>query len=144
MPTWVKVVLVVVLAGFAILAVGIVVAARWVRHRGHALMEEGKVVVADAERFGKGKEEEACMTESFARLKACDGFICEAKTKVFLTHCLGAANKSAETCNAVPRRSEIMASVRWQLDECSRRGMPNDQPCTRLLQGLQEYCAHER
>jgi hypothetical protein len=141
MPTWVKVVLVVVLVGFAAMAVGLVVAARWLRHRGQSLARETERISVEAEQFGKGKDGEACVTESLARLKNCDGFICEAKMKMFLVTCLNAANTTPETCKGVPNPNELVAGVRWQLAECSRRGFENDQRCTRLVQGLQVHCA---
>lgn len=141
MPTWAKVVLVVVLVGFAAMAVGLVVAARWLRHRGETLARDAEHVEVEAREFGKGKDGEACMTESLTRMKACGGFICEAKTKMFLVTCLNAANTTPEMCKGVPNPNELVAGVRWQLAECSRRGFENDQRCTRLVQGLQVHCA---
>lgn len=144
MPTWAKVVLVVVLVGFVAMSVGIVVAARWLRHRGESLAREGRNVMAEAKEFGKGKEPEACMAESLARLKSCDGFICEAKVKTFLVTCLQSAKPADEMCKDVPYSGEIVATVRWQLGECEKRGWTNDQRCTRLVQGLQAHCDNVR
>jgi hypothetical protein len=141
MPTWVKVVLIIVLVGFVVLVAGVIVAARWVRSRGESLKEEGKALVAEAREFGRGKDGEACLAESFTRLKACDGFICEAKVKIFLQGCLETATVSPEFCAGVPPPSEIMKTVRYQLAECERRGMANSKPCTRLMGGVQAYCA---
>lgn len=141
MPTWVKVVLVVVGVGFLLLVIGIVVAARWVKSRGAQLQEQGKAVIAEAEAFGKGKDGEACMAEALNRLKSAEGFIGEAKTKVFLQHCLQAATVAPEMCEGVPAPTEIMKSASWTLAECERRGWPNNQRCARLVGALQVHCA---
>lgn len=144
MPTWVKVVLVVVLVSFAALAVGIVFAARWLKEQGRAVAKNTENTVTEAQQFGKGKDAEACMTEALSRLKPCDGFICEAQTKLFLVNCLEAATVKPEECANVPATKELMQTVRWQRDECAKRGWPGDQRCTRLVQGLQVYCESAR
>jgi hypothetical protein len=141
MPTWVKVVLVIVLVGFVLLAAGIVIAARWVKSQQAALQEQGKRVIAEAKAFGAGKDGEACVAEALQRVQAASGFIGEAKVKVFLQHCLSAANVAPRMCDGVPAPAEIMNAARWTLDECARRGKPNDQRCTRLIGALQMHCA---
>ena len=140
MPTWVKVVLIIVLVGFAIVAIGVVFAARWVRQRGESLKEEGKVLIAEARAFGTGKDADACIAESMTRLQAAQGFIGEAKVNVFLQHCLETATVRPETCADVPPPGEILNTARWSLDECARRGRPNDQRCTRVIGALQMRC----
>lgn len=144
MPTWVKVVLIVVLVGFVVLVAGIIVAARWVKQRGASLKEEGQAVMAEARAFGQGKDGEACIAEAFKRLETAPGFIGEAKVKMFLQTCLGAANVAPETCEGVPRMSEIMRSAQWSLDECARRGHANSQRCTRLIGAVQAHCEMAR
>jgi hypothetical protein len=140
MPTWVKVVLIVVLTGFVVLAVGVFLAARWVRQRGVALNEEGKAVIAQARAFGVGKDGEACIAESMTRLRTSQGFIGEAKVKVFLQHCLETATVAPELCADVPPPNEILKSARWTLDQCAKRGRPDDQRCTRVIGALQMRC----
>jgi hypothetical protein len=141
MPTWVKVLLIVIVVAFVVMAIGIVFAARWVKQRGAALQSEGKVVIAEARAFGEGKDGEACVAESMTRLERAAGFIDEAKVRVFLQHCLETANVAPETCRGVPRPDEILKSARWSIDESARRGRANDQRCTRVLQELVQHCA---
>ena len=140
MPTWVKVVLIIVVVGFIVLVAGIVIAARWMKSQGAVLKEQGEAVMAEAEAFGKGKDGEACMAEALNRLKTADGFLGEAKTKIFLQHCLSAATVAPETCAGVPSPTEILKSASWTLDECAKRGWANDQRCTRLIGALQVHC----
>jgi len=68
MPTWAKVVLVVVVIGFAVMVVGLVYAGRWVRTQVKSLGETGKAAVEEGQQFGQGRDSEACVVESLARL----------------------------------------------------------------------------
>lgn len=140
MPTWLKVILIILGIGIALAALAVFLGVRWFRAHEGELREQGRAVIAEGQAFGRGKDAEACVAESFARLKRCDGFICQAKTKVFLQHCVSAANIPPEFCAGVPKRSEILASATWALEECARRGLANDRPCTRLVGALQEVC----
>lgn len=141
MPAWVKVVLGIILVGFVLLLVGAIIAARWVRTRADNLKKQGEALIAEAQEFGRGKDADACVVETLERLRACEGFICEAKAKVFLQKCLTTANVKPELCRGIPPQSEIMASARWQIAECERRGWGNNQRCMRTIGALQMYCA---
>ena len=140
MPTWLKVILIILFIGIAVVALAVFLGVRWLRSHEGELRDQGRAVITEAQDFGRGKDAEACVTEAFARLKRCDGFICEAKTRVFLQQCVSTANVPPAFCNGVPKRSEILATATWALEECARRGLPNDRPCTRLVGGLQEAC----
>lgn len=145
MPKWVKVVLVVVLVGFVALVAGVIIAAQWVRNKGARMQEQGKVLVSEAQEFGRGKEAGGCVTESLRRLGTCPGFICETKVKVFLTSCLQSANESPELCDGVPPPGDLMDGARWQMAECRRRGFAGtDQRCMRTVSTLQMHCAQLR
>lgn len=140
MPKWVKVVLIVVIVGFVLVVAGVVVAARWIKRQGTVLKQQGEAVIAEARTFGEGKDGEACIAESLNRLKTSSGFIEEAKVKVFLQHCLGAATVDPKLCEGVPKPTEIMATAQWTLDECTRRGWANNQRCARVIGALQMHC----
>lgn len=141
MPTWVKIVVVIVVVGFIGVAVAIVLAARWVKSQGAELQKQGEVVVAEGKRFGQGKDANACIAEALTRVRACDGFICEAKIRVFLQNCLETATVSPELCATVPKTTAILESAQWQVAECGRRGAPNDARCVRLIGELQVHCS---
>jgi hypothetical protein len=144
MPTWVKVVLIVVLVGFAVLVAGIVIAARWVKSQGPAIEQAGKAATAEGKAFGQGKDGEACIAESFRRQKVATGFLGQAKVNMFLQHCLDAATVAPEMCQGVPKPTAIMDSIRWKSDECARRGRANDQACLQLISALQMHCEMKR
>lgn len=140
MPTWLKVILIILFIGIVVVALAVFLGVRWLRSHEGELREQGQAVITEAEDFGRGKDGEACVTEAFARLRRCDGFICEAKTKIFLESCVKSSNVPPGFCDGIPKRSEILASATWALAECERRGLANDRPCTRLIGGLQEVC----
>jgi hypothetical protein len=140
MPTWLKVILIILFIGIAAVALAVFFGMRWLRSHEGELRDQGRAVFAEAEAFGRGKDAEACVSESLARLRRCDGFICEAKTKIFLGQCVKSSNVPPGFCDGIPKRSEILPSVTWALNECARRGLANDRPCTRLIGALQEAC----
>jgi hypothetical protein len=81
------------------------------------------------------------VAEALNRMKTADGFIGEAKTKMFLQHCLRTATVAPQTCEGVPAPMELMKSANWMRDECARRGHANDQRCVRLIGAVQVHCA---
>ena len=140
MPTWLKVLLIIVVALFILFVVAGYIGYRWVQSHAGALRADAQRIAAEAAEFGRGKEPDACVDETFARLSRCDGIICEVKTKIFLTKCVGAANVPQGFCASIPRHNEIIASAQWAVAECARRGHAGDQRCTRVIAGLQDYC----
>ena len=140
MPTWLKVLLVILLAGAILLGIAVFVGIRWIKSQGSALQEQGKAAATEAREFGRGKTAALCMNEAFVRLRACDGFICEAKVNVFLQGCLETADVPPDFCKGVPPREEIMASARWTIAECTKADMAGEQPCNRLMRAVQDYC----
>ena len=140
MPTWLKVVLILLLVGAIVLGAAVFFGIRWLKSQGGELREQGKAAMAEAEQFGRGREAKVCMSEAFTRLRACDGFICEAKVNVFLRGCLDAANVPPDFCTGVPPREEIMATARWTVAECAKYDLAGNQPCNRLVRAIQDYC----
>ena len=141
MPTWLKVILIVVAAMVAILFAAGYVGYRWIASHKGEFEAQAAQVRTDATAFSQGKDANACIEETLTRADRCDGIICEAKTKLFLGVCLEKTGVPAEVCTTLPKRTDFMASAKWALAECARRGRPNDQRCTRMITALQEQCA---
>lgn len=142
MPTWLKVVLLIFVIGMTVLIGGIYLTYRWVRTHRDEVRAGAQKIVAEGEQFGRGRSGDACVAEALERGDRC-GFanvVCEAKTKVFLDRCLAVATVPDEFCANVPKVENIVGSVPWAIRECARRGHPNEQRCTRLLQSVQAYC----
>ena len=141
MPTWAKVLLIVLVAGILCAGVAIFFGIRWARREFGQIQKDGPRMVADAQDFGRGKDGDACVAESLSRLARCDGFICEAKQKMFLMNCLSTATIAPEFCKDVPRHGEILKTATWAQAECARRGANDITRCTRVITGIQDHCS---
>jgi hypothetical protein len=138
-PWWVIVLIVFgVFSLLGLLVIGGIV--WWVASNKDRLVAEGKVSVSEAEAFAASHDQNACVDESLRKMGACDGIMCEAQSKVFLTMCLQRAERSPALCEGVPPAKEILKTSSWVVDECRRRGKGTDQRCTRLLQAVPQVC----
>lgn len=141
MPTWAKVILIIL----AVIVIGVaavgVVGYRWVKAHANELQADAAKMKTEAAEFARGKDANACVDETLRRLDRCDGIMCELRTKIFLTECARASNVPADFCANIPNHGQIMDTAKWAVAECARRGHQNDQRCTRVITGLQDYCA---
>jgi len=142
MPTWLKVILIILAVLFLGFATVAFLGYRWMKSHAGELRADAAKIKSEATEFARGKDANACVAESFARLDRCDGIVCEVKTKIFLQNCLEVATVPDDLCASVPHRGEIIATAKWTLAECARRGRPNDQRCGRVIGALQDYCSH--
>lgn len=141
----VKVALFVALGSFALLVATCGGFAAWLYSSSDRLAAEGKAAMREGAHFGGGKGAEECVGEALRRLSTQDlGIVGEATNKVFLEACLDVAQAPPGFCHGVPPRDEILKTATWLLARCEGAGRPNDQPCTRLLGAIQEYCLEPR
>ena len=131
-------------AGFA-LVIGALVAigGYWFHQHKQELLEGGKEARRAGLAFGQGKPAGACLDETFQRMQQEPGLLKESALRIFLKACLESAEPSATLCSGVPEPDEILASASWSLEACAKRGLANDQPCTRMVRSIQEHC-HKR
>ncbi|HKR67057.1 MAG TPA: hypothetical protein VJZ00_25245 [Thermoanaerobaculia bacterium] len=141
MPTWAKVLIVLVVAAILCGGVALYFGIRWARREVRQLHNEGPSIVAEGNEFGRRKDGNACVAEGITRLNRCDGFICETKVRIFLNSCLQTATVAPEFCKDVPRVTEIMKTASWGPAECKRRGAKDMTRCARVLGAIQEYCS---
>ena len=140
MPTWLKVILI-LLAALAVVVAGLGYAGyRWLDSHKGELRQQGLQVRKEAEEFARGKDAEQCIAESLARLDRCDGIVCDVRTKLFLNTCLQKTGIPPNVCATLPKRTEFITSAKWAMEECARRGRSNDQRCARIIATLQERC----
>ncbi len=141
MPGWLKIILalaaifVLVIIGFGI--TGYI----YVKQHRQEWMRAGDAARRDGEVFAEGKEVSQCVDEAVRRIGKCEGLPCEISERFFLQSCMKKAAPSPQLCANVPPRSEMLHSARWAVEECKRRGQPGSQPCARLMQEVQRYCA---
>lgn len=139
MPGWMKVIVGVFVVLLILGGIGAFFAVRWLRGGAASLKEAAQAVDREARTFAEGKDAEACIAESFARIARCDGgILCQAKTRAFLTRCLDVVPPSPELCAQVP--TGAIAAGRWGAEECARRGKAGDQGCIQIMGAVAMHC----
>jgi hypothetical protein len=140
MPTWLKVVLVIVAVGLlGLMAIGFA-GYSWMKSNKDRFLEIGKRAKADAARFAATHDGEQCLQEALRRIDQAKGIMAQAELKVFLSLCLDEARESPGMCDGVPPDGEIMRSVAWAADKCTQLGRSGDQRCKGLVTGIQKHC----
>jgi hypothetical protein len=139
MPTLLKVLLVIGIV--VVIGIIAVVAAGYYFYKNHGqeLMSSVQREQQEGAAAGKGQPAESCIKPAIERAKKCDGVICQARTQVFLTTCVGSSVDPQAVCAKVPEG--ILERGRWAGEECVRRGYPNDQACIQLINALAGGCA---
>jgi len=140
MPTWLKVVLGVLLAGLLVCGGGGAAFAFWLKSNEGKLKETGTRAKADAEAFAKTSDQSGCVSEALSRLKAKPGFMEEIEHRVFLSECLKLAPLTKGFCHDVPKQNEIMAVAVFAQQACADYDGPQE-PCQRMMQELTKHCA---
>lgn len=114
----------------------------WIDANKGDLAAMGEEQRAAGEAFGVTTEQLGCIDEALGRQDDCGGFdpMCEAQNGMWLKACLDVATESPGLCEDVPPRTEIIESATWAVGTCANLGRPQDQPCGRLLQQVQEHC----
>lgn len=140
MSTAVKIILAVLGVGAALVAALVVAGYLWFQRNKDDLKRVGEEQLAAGSEFGRGRASPECVGEAIRRMDESSGLFQEVGHKLFLRACLGTADQPADFCEGVPPKSEIMQSVKYALGACAALGRPGDQPCTRLVQAVQEQC----
>lgn len=140
MPKWLKITLAVV-AALMVLGTALVVAAGyWFAKNKDELLAMGNRAKLEGEQFGNQSDADGCISEALRRLDADNGFMAQVQHRLFLVECLRVAPRSDAFCDEVPAPSAIMETVAYAMAACNRLGHQGDQPCTRLMGGVQEAC----
>jgi hypothetical protein len=132
-------VVLIVIAGIAVIA-----AVRWVRANKDGLRAQADAVRAEGRESGRSVDAPACVARAMERYRGDTSLIGEARARIWLTGCLESSRPDAAFCTQVPRDSEILRTVTWRLNECSRLGFEGDKGCTRVLQEVQRACEARR
>jgi hypothetical protein len=140
MPAWLKIILIVI-GVFVLLMIGFgVTMFLYFNQHKEEWMKASSAAKQEGQAYGEGKDANQCVDESVRRLGTCAGLQCEVVTRIFMQNCFTKAAPSPQLCTGIPKRSEILRSAKWSLEECGRRGLSGNQPCGRLMQEVQRYC----
>lgn len=140
MPTWLKVVLVVVGLLFVLAVASVLGLVYMAKRYGPGLMEAGKHSIDEGREYGRRTDNEGCVNEAVARHKRVSGIGDMISNGIFFRGCLDASRPTPGFCDDVPSRLEFMKAARWQLDECKRYGLTPESQCGQLFQQVQQFC----
>src|SRR5687767_5352597 len=138
MPTWVKVLLIVVglLVVLSLAAAGLGIYL-WQQH-GRGFVESAQKTGAEGEEYGKHTDSQGCLDESLARHTRAQGFGEIIGTNVFLRACLDASRPAPGFCDDVPRQLEFIKSAQWQQERCQKHGLSPEKQCGQLFSQVQK------
>src|SRR5512140_1268039 len=98
MPTWLKVILGIVLALLVVVGGAIFIGYRWFSANRERLVQAGTAARESGLAFARDHDAQQCIDEALTRLHASSAFTNEIKARVFLRSCLSAASVPATFC----------------------------------------------
>jgi hypothetical protein len=136
----------IVLACFGIVALLVIAAiagfALWLNANKGRLAEMAKESEQAAQAYGAEHDQEECLGEGLRKIDVCDGIMCRANAKVFTERCIIHARPTSGFCDGVPATGEIMKTVAYCQNQCTKRGRkPDDQNCSQIMQAVAPACA---
>jgi len=145
MSTLVKVILGIIVAIVLVVILAVAGVYLWWQKGGGK--EMGKEFIQNAEKsekegkdYGLSTDKEGCVSVAMARNKKDSSFSGALATKFFLQGCLKSSKETPGFCTTVPKPTQIIDSVNWQVDQCKKRGAANDQMCPQVMKTIQDYC----
>ena len=143
MRTFVKVLIVLAIC-FVLFVIAIVGAGYyWWTQNKQELVDAGKRAYAEGQEFGAKSDNQGCLSETITRYKANPGLKSSIFNNLFLRTCLKSSRQSPGFCDGVPKKTEFVASARWQVEQCSRVGLSDDSYCGQLFSQVQDYCEED-
>lgn len=144
MPRWAKAL---IIAGVLIvlLVVGVIGAGvYWWSSNKDALMAKAKALVEEGQEAGRQTDNQGCVDQAITRYKADRGFTNGISAGIFMESCLRVSSPTPGFCDDVPHETEFIKSGTWQEAQCERVGLPSDQYCRQLYQGVERFCDKQR
>lgn len=140
MPTWAKVLLVVLVVGALLLAGAVGFGVYLLRKHGPEFIENGKHAMDEGTEYGRTTDNEGCVAEAVARHKRAQGFGDKIRANLFLGPCLQSSRPVPGFCDDVPKQLEVIRTARWQLQQCQHYGLSPENQCGQLFQPVQQFC----
>jgi hypothetical protein len=90
--------------------------------------------------YGQTTDDDGCWQEALKRQKSAAGIAGSLQNNSFLLACLAAARNPSNFCDGVPLPGEMIQSIRWSTERCSKLDVSKSD-CQGLLRTLQTYCS---
>jgi hypothetical protein len=140
MPTWLKVLLIILVVG-VLLVVGVIAAGGiWFYRNKDTIVAKTKAIAEDAQKFGETTDNQGCVNETISRYKADPGFTSAMSNAIFIRLCLNESRDTAGFCDEVPKQREFMKTAQWRKDQCRGVGLESDNYCQHLFTPIQQFC----
>lgn len=141
MPTWLKVILIILVVGVLLFA-GVAGTGYylWKKH-GPGLVANVEQGTKDGRDFGAQTDNQGCVDEGVSRHRGAAGFTDLMKSGIFLRSCLEASRPTPNFCDAVPGPLEFTKTIQWRKAQCAKYGMTEAQQCGQFFQQVQQYCS---
>ncbi|MDT7542758.1 MAG: hypothetical protein QOE33_2662 [Acidobacteriota bacterium] len=140
MPTWLKVVL-------ALLVVAVLCVAGLIGGGYYLWKQHGPQLVANVERgekegrtFAAQADNQGCVDEGVKRFRDATGLTDYMKHGIFVRSCLDHSRETPGFCDAVPGPFEITKTIKWRKEQCVRYDLTEAQQCSQLFQQVQQFC----
>jgi len=112
----------------------------WWRASGEELIEAAQQARDEGRALGETTNNAGCVASAMERIADCEGLRCEVPAQAFLAGCLASSEATPGFCTGVPRKREIVETVRWRAGICDAEQLSADGSCGRLLKAVQEFC----
>ncbi len=142
MPTWLRILLVVMAASFLALVLVGVLFFRWIKNRAPEFVEHAKVTREEARKFAEGKHSNDCVEEGLRRVRESKDFFAMIESRLFVDECLNDADEPADFCSSVP--TGVLQGAMWANEQCAGKGMRGNQGCTGIYQSVLDHCRRGR
>jgi hypothetical protein len=144
MPTWLKIVLIVV-GIFLLLGIGAIVAGVvWYQQSGKQMIQGAVQAVQDGQKYGRSADNKACVSEGVKRFKTDKSLTGTMVAKGFVTGCLQTSESTPSFCDNVPSQFDFSDAARWETDQCHDNGLSGEPNCPQVFAAVVEHCAKKK
>ena len=103
-------------------------------------LQRGQAAMGEGAAAGAKTDEPGCVDSALAKVKN-DGSISSViKVRLWLKGCLVTSQPTDDFCARVPQAIDLMKSIQWRSDTCTREGLGNNPNCPNMLDEVQKYC----
>jgi hypothetical protein len=115
------------------------VGAYWVSQHGGEWLDKTKHSIAEGQDFGKGTDNQGCLSEAISRHRKDAGMSSAISTQLFLASCLPSSRVTPGFCDEIPKRLEFIKTAQWQTEQCRKEKLV-DSYCPQLFGQVQNFC----
>lgn len=140
MPTWLKVILIILGIFLLLGVVAIIGGVVWWNKSGKGMFEGAVQAVQDGQKYGRSTDNKGCVSEGVKRFKTDTSLTGTISAKGFVSGCLQTSDSNPTFCDGVPGQFEFSDVARWETDQCRQNGLGGEQNCPQVFAAVVEHC----